>query len=122
LTANTEQECGWKPTEWSDRSQPFNGGGSFGLGQMSIGDGSSTWGKELTRSHAEIIDPNKNTIAIVKAHEYFICKDNRIAGRDNNRWQGIAALNGSYRRPAETTSKLPAAKALVDKVLPKDAN
>jgi len=118
LTANTKQESDFNIKEVSDQDKGFPGGGSFGLGQMSPGDGKGSWGDGLTETVADIEDPSKATIAIVKAHEFYILEDGVITS-GSPPWKGIARLNGSYRRPQETTQHLDFARKSADKYLPK---
>src|SRR5262249_45764876 len=74
IIADTIQECDFQITDYSDIDRsgkvtpdtPYKG--SFGLGQMSPGDGEGSWGQGYTGTLRDILDPDKATQVIVAAH------------------------------------------------------
>jgi hypothetical protein len=130
IIADTIQECDFQITDFSDIDRsgsvtsdtPYMG--SFGLGQMSPGDGEGSWAKGYTRTLRDILDPDKATQAIVAAHAYYIERDKCIAHKKNGDYPaGIARLNGSYRdahgQATKTKGNLPRATDILNNALGK---
>lgn len=130
IIADTIQECDFQITDFSDIDRsgsvttdtPYKG--SFGLGQMSPGDGEGSWANGLTRTLRDILDPDKATQAIVLAHAHYVAQDQCIAQKENGDYPaGIARLNGSYReadgQADKTKAHLPRATDILNKALGK---